>query len=116
VPKQSFWFRIVVSGDGGATELYLGKTPNPDVFRSEGICRRKEGSRRWPRRSYHPLARPGLACASRGCEPLVPPRLVFWHRVSSGKIGILQYFLGFFLKVTKTRHQGNSAENIVSPC
>jgi hypothetical protein len=47
-----------------------------------------------------PLARPGLARATRGCEPLMAPlRLVFWLRVSSGKIGILQYFLGFFLKV-----------------
>jgi hypothetical protein len=42
----------------------------------------------------------GLARATRWCEPLVAPlHLVFWLRVSSGKIGILQYFLGFFLKV-----------------
>jgi hypothetical protein len=76
------------------------KCLTPDVFRSEGICRRKEGSRRWPRQSHHPLARPGLARTTRGCEPLVAPlRLVFWLRVSSGKIGILQYFSGFFLKV-----------------
>jgi hypothetical protein len=35
-----------------------------------------------------------------GCEPLVAPlRLVIWLRVSSGKIEILQYFLGFSLKV-----------------
>jgi hypothetical protein len=34
-----------------------------------------------------------------GVGPLCPPRLVFWLRVSSGKIGILQYFPGFFLKV-----------------
>jgi hypothetical protein len=100
VPEWSFWFRIAVSGGGGATELYLGKHRTLNVFRSEGIYRRKEGSRRWPRRPHHPLARPGLARTTRGCEPLVAPlRLVFWLRVSSGKIGILQYFPGFFLKV-----------------
>jgi hypothetical protein len=67
------------------------------------------------------MAWPGLACATRGCDPLVAPLcLVFWLRVSSGKIGILHYFPGFFLKVgflQKTiRHQGNSAENSISPC
>jgi hypothetical protein len=72
----------------------------PDSFRSGGICRRKEGSRRWPRCLHHPLARPGLACATRGCEPLMAPLcLVFWLRRSSGKIGFLQSFPGFFLKV-----------------
>jgi hypothetical protein len=76
------------------------KRRTPDVFRSEDICRRKEGSRRclgWP---HHPLARPGLARATRSCEPLVAPlSFVFWLRVSFGKIGTLQYFLRFFLKV-----------------
>jgi hypothetical protein len=76
------------------------KHRTPDSFRSGGICRRKEGSRRWPRRPHHPLAQPSLAHATRGCEPLVAPlRLVFWLHGSSGKIGFLQYFLGFFLKV-----------------
>jgi hypothetical protein len=47
-----------------------------------------------------PLARPGLARATRWCEPLVAPlRLVFWLHVSSGKIETLWYFPGFFLKV-----------------
>jgi hypothetical protein len=73
-------------------------TPNP--FRSEPICRRKEGSRRWPRQPHHPLAWPGLACATRGCEPLMAPlRLVFWLHGSSRKIEFLQDFLGFVLKV-----------------
>jgi hypothetical protein len=77
-----------------------GKKLNPDVFRSEGICRRKEGSRRWLGRSHHPLAQSVLACATRWCEPLVAPLcLVFWLRVSSGKIETLRYFPGFFLKV-----------------
>jgi hypothetical protein len=72
----------------------------PDIFRSEGICRRKEGSRRWPGWPHHPLAWPGLARATRWCGALLAPlRLVLWLRVSSGKIGFLQYFLGFFLKV-----------------
>jgi hypothetical protein len=72
----------------------------PDVFRSEGICRRKEGSRRWLGRPHHPLAQPGLDHATRWCEPPVAPlRLIFWLHVSSGKIGTLWYFPGFFLKV-----------------
>jgi hypothetical protein len=71
-----------------------------DVFRLEAICRRKEGSRRWLGQPHHPLVRPGLARATRWCEPLVAPlHLVFWLHVSSGKIETLWYFLGFFLKV-----------------
>jgi hypothetical protein len=76
------------------------KCPTADVFMSKGICRWKEGSRRWLGRPHHPLARPGLARATRLCEPLMAAlSLVFWLRVSSGKIGTLRYFLGFFLKV-----------------
>jgi hypothetical protein len=42
----------------------------------------------------------GLARATRWCGPLVALlHLVFWLRESSGKIGVLQYFLGIFLKV-----------------
>jgi hypothetical protein len=76
------------------------KRQTPNSFRSKGICRRKEGSRRrqgWP---HHPLARPGLGHATRWCGTLLAPhRLVFWLHGSSGKIGFLQYFPGFFLKV-----------------
>jgi hypothetical protein len=76
------------------------KRQTPDSFRSKGICRRKEGSRRrlgWP---HHPLARSGLGRATWWWACLLAPLyLVFWLRGSSGKIGILQYFLGFFLKV-----------------
>jgi hypothetical protein len=76
------------------------KHQTPAVFRSEGICRRKEGSRRWPRRPHHPLAWLGLGRTNRECEPLVASlHLVVWLRGSSGKIGFLQYFSGFFLKV-----------------
>jgi hypothetical protein len=56
--------------------------------------------RRWLRRPHHPLARPSLARATRWCGPLMAPlRLVFWLRETSGKIGALWYFQGFFLKV-----------------
>jgi hypothetical protein len=76
------------------------KHPTPSIFRSETLCRRKEGSRRWPRRPHHPLVRPGLARATRWCGPLMTLlRLVSWLRESSGKIGVLRYFLGIFLKV-----------------
>jgi hypothetical protein len=63
------------------------RTPAP--FRSEGICRRKEGSRRRPRRPHNRWAWPGL-----GCAPLVvwwppgpsPSRLLalwvfWWNRI-----------------------------------
>jgi hypothetical protein len=94
------------------------RTPAP--FRSEGICRQKEGSRRWPSCPHHRWARPGLGRTPWWWAQLPASlRLSFWLRGSSGKIGFLQYFLGFFLKVGflhKTRHQGNSAENSVSPC
>jgi hypothetical protein len=73
------------------------KCQTPDVFRSEGIYRRKEGSRQWPRRPHHTLAQPGLGRATRWCGALLAPlRLVFWLRGSSGKIRFLQYFPGFF--------------------
>jgi hypothetical protein len=76
------------------------KCRTPNIFRLEGICRQKEGSRLCLGRPHHPLARPGLARATRWCGSLLAPlRLILWLRVSSGKIGILQYFLGFFLKV-----------------
>jgi hypothetical protein len=76
------------------------KRQTPDSFRLKGICRWKEGSRRrlgWP---HHTLARPGLGRTTRWCGALLAPlRLVFWLRGSSSKIGFLQYFPGFFLKV-----------------
>jgi hypothetical protein len=41
-----------------------------------------------------------MAEAAWWCGALLAPlRLVFWIRGSFGKIGFLQYFLGFFLKV-----------------
>jgi hypothetical protein len=75
------------------------KCQTPDSFRSKGICRRKEGSRRWLGWPHHPLVRPGLGRSTRWWAWLPVLSLVFWLRGSSGKIGILQYFLGFFLKV-----------------
>jgi hypothetical protein len=96
------------------------KCRTPDSFRSKGICRWKEGSRRrlgWP---HHPLAQPGLGRTTRWWAWLrAPLRLIFWVRGSFGKIGILQYFLEFFLKVGflhKNKTLGNSTENSVSPC
>jgi hypothetical protein len=74
------------------------RTPAP--FRSEGICRRKEGSRRRPRRPHNRWARPGLGRAPWLCGGLLALlRLVFWLRGSSGEIGFLQYFPKFLLKV-----------------
>jgi hypothetical protein len=76
------------------------KRRTPAVFRSEGICRRKEGSRRRPRQPHHRWARPGLGHAPWWWAQLPASlRLPFWLCGSSGKIEFLQYFLGFFLKV-----------------
>jgi hypothetical protein len=76
------------------------KRRTPATFRSEGICRRKEGSRRRPRRSHHRWAWPGLGHAPWWwAQATAPLRLSFWLRGSSGKIEFLQYFLGFFPKV-----------------
>jgi hypothetical protein len=74
------------------------RTPAP--FRSEGICRRKEGPRRWPRWPHHRWARSGLGRAPWWCGGLLAPlHLVFWLRGSSGEIGFLQYFPEFLLKL-----------------
>jgi hypothetical protein len=76
------------------------KCRTPDIFRSEGICRRKEGSRRRTRRPRNRWARPGLGRAPCVCGGLVPPfRFVFWLRGSSGEIGFLPIFPEFLLKV-----------------
>jgi hypothetical protein len=76
------------------------KTSNPDSFWSKGICRQKGGSRRRLRWSHHHPARPGLGRAPWWWACLLALLgLVFWLRGSSDKIGILQYFPGFFLKV-----------------
>jgi hypothetical protein len=66
VPNSGFWWwrrNGTLSGKN---------TEPPDVFRSEGICRREEGSRRRLGRPHHPLARPGLDRATRWCVPLWP--------------------------------------------
>jgi hypothetical protein len=90
------WFLMVAAQRNSIWQ----KHRTPDIFRLEGICRWKGGTRRWLGRPHHPLARPGLARATRWCGALLAPlRLIVWLRVSSGKIGFLQYFLGFFLKV-----------------
>jgi hypothetical protein len=88
------------------------KRRTPSVFRSETLCRQKEGSRRWPRRPHHPLARPGLARATKWCGPLVALLCpVFWLREFSSKIGVLRYFLVFFLKV-RFLHKNETPEQL----
>jgi hypothetical protein len=76
------------------------KCCTPDIFRSEGICRRKEGSRRRPSRPHNRWARPGLGRAPCVCGGLVPPlRLIFWLRGSSDEIEFLLIFPEFLMKV-----------------
>jgi hypothetical protein len=76
------------------------KCRTPDIFRSEGICRRKEGSRRRSSRPHNRWARPGLGRTPYVCGGLVPPlQFVFWLRGPSGEIGFLPVFPEFLLKV-----------------
>jgi hypothetical protein len=76
------------------------KRRTPDIFRSEGISRRKKGSRRWPSCPHNRWAWPGLGHAPCVCGGLVPSRrLVFWLRGSSVEIGFLPIFSEFLLKV-----------------
>jgi hypothetical protein len=91
-PSFESWFLVVAAQRKSIWEKH--QTPAP--FRSEGICRRKEGSRRRPRRSHNRWVRPGLGRAPWLCGGLLAPlRLIFWLRGSSGEIGFLQYFLEF---------------------
>jgi hypothetical protein len=96
VSGSESWFLMVAAQRNSIWE----KRQTPNSFRSGGICRRKGGSRRRLGWSHHPLAQPGLGRTPWWWAYLPAPlRLIFWLRGSSGKIGILQYFLGFFLKV-----------------
>jgi hypothetical protein len=73
------------------------KRPTPAPFRSEGICRRKEGSRRWPSWPHHRWSQRGLGRAPWWWAQLPSSlHLLFWLRGSSSKIWFLQYFPGFF--------------------
>ena len=84
VEQNSFWKNVDPAE-------FLG---HKATYRQRG---RPRGSLGWP---DHPLARPGLARAARWCGlGPAPLRLVFWLRESSGEIGFLAYFPGFFLIV-----------------
>jgi hypothetical protein len=94
VPNWGFWWWR----RNGTLSRKTSK--NPSVFRLGTLYMRRESSRRWLRWPHHPLAWPRVACAAKWCGPLVARlRLVFWLCESSGKIGVLRYFLGIFLKV-----------------
>jgi hypothetical protein len=94
VPNHGFWW-------WRRSGTLSGKNAEPpNSFWSKGICTRKGGSRRRLRWSHHPPALPGLGRAPWWWACLSAPLcLIFWLCGSSGKIGISQYFLGFFLKV-----------------
>jgi len=69
------------------------KTSNPPEFLGQKATYRRRGR---PRgclgQPDHPLARPSLSRATRWCgRPLAPLRLVFWHLMTSGKIGTLAF-------------------------
>jgi hypothetical protein len=94
VPNRGFWW-------WRRSGTLPGKNVKPLMFSCQRVYvggRRGRGDGRGslttPWRGMSWPAPPG------GVSPSWPPlRLVFWLRVSSGKIGILQYFSGFFLKV-----------------
>ena len=59
---------------------------------SEAIYRRKGRPRGCRRRPHHPHARARLGPAARWCGgPLAPLHLIFWHLMTSGKIGTLAF-------------------------
>jgi hypothetical protein len=93
VPNRGFWW-------WHRSGTLSRKNTEPPIVSGQRLFVGGKGSRRglgWP---HHTLARPGLGRTTRWCGGLPAPlRLVFWLRGSSGKIGFLQYFLGFFLKV-----------------
>ena len=96
-------FLIPEIGFSVAAELWSvsGKNVDPPRnFRSRGLSSRN-GDARWrARRPHHPPARPSPGRAGPWCgAPVARLRLVFWHRVSSGKIGTPGYFSGIFLKL-----------------
>jgi hypothetical protein len=114
VPNRGFWW-------WRRSGSLSGKNAEPPIVSGRRVyVGERGGSRRRLGWSHHPLARPGLGRAPWwwACLP-APLRLVFWLCGSSGKIGIFSIFWDFSWKsdfCTKTRHQGNSAENCVSPC
>ena len=69
------------------------KTSNPPKFLGQKVpYRQRERPKGCLGGPHHPLARPGLARATRWCgQPLAPLRLVFWLRESSGKISTLAF-------------------------
>jgi hypothetical protein len=76
-----------------------GKNAEPPMFSGQRLYVGKRRARGdgW---GGHTIPWRGLAHATRWCGPLVAPlHLLFWLCESSGKIGTLRYFLGFFLKV-----------------
>ena len=116
-------FLIPEIGFSMAAELgmFSGKSDEPpEVFRSKALCSPKERAGGHTGGPHHPWARPRANRALGACEHPVPPLcFIFWLRGSSGKIEFLEFFWNFpetLTFCTKTRHQGNSAENSVSPC
>jgi hypothetical protein len=87
----------MVSDGGGIVELYLGKTLNPPIVLGQREYVGGRGLEEMAGADTPPLARLGLARATRWCGALLAPlRIVLWLRGSSGKIGFLQYFPIFF--------------------
>jgi hypothetical protein len=105
---------------GGALDVFWKKRRTPEVFRSEALCSPKGSVGGHTGGPHHPWARPRANRALGACGHPVPPLcFIFWLRGSSGKIEFLEFFWNFpetLTFCTKTRHQGNSAENSVSPC
>ena len=81
-------------------QVFVKSDYPPDVFRSRGLSSRKRLVRGCPTRPHHVVVRPRDSRAATWCgRVLAPLRLVFSPRESLGKIGGLQLFPEFFLKV-----------------
>jgi hypothetical protein len=94
VPNRGFWW-------WRCSGSLSGKNAEPPLLSGQRVyVGGRRGSRRWPRRSHNKWARPGLGRAPwLWAQTTASLRLSFWLRGSSGKIGFLQYFPGFLLKV-----------------
>jgi hypothetical protein len=92
VPNRGFWW-------WRRSGTLSGKNTEPPIFSGQRVYVGGRGARGdgW---GGHTTPWRGLARATRWCGALLAPlRLVLWLHVSSGKIGFLQYFPGYFLKV-----------------
>jgi hypothetical protein len=112
VSGSESWFLMATAQQKSIWE----KRHLPDIFRSRGIYRRKERSRRRPSRPHTRWVQPGLGhapCVCGGLSRLLALWVFWWNRIFDD---FSRIFTESWISAKKMRHQSNSAENSVSPC